>query len=89
MKMGVREFRERVSEVVNGSQPVTVTNNGRAVGTYIPLDFRDGKPAETGIDMVAWVAHREKFAREWRAATPDWRERLRSIGIDPDEDPLD
>lgn len=78
MKLGIKEFRERISEVSVGDEIVIVTNHGRRVGRYIPERPRD-------VDMDAWVREREAFSRNWRAGTPDWRDRLREAGIDPDE----
>lgn len=78
MKLGIKEFRERISEVSAGEEVVIITNHGRRVGRYIPERPRD-------VDMDAWVREREAFARKWRADTPDWRDRLRNAGLDPDE----
>jgi hypothetical protein len=76
MKMGIKEFRERISEVSLGREVVIVTHHGKRVGRYIP----DGlsKPA-ADIDMKAWVRDMEAFGRAWRARTPNWRELLREI----------
>ena len=76
MKMGVKEFRERFSEVSLGDDVVIVTYHGKRLGRYIP----DGncKPA-ADIDMKAWVAEREAHAKAWRARTPNWRDLLREI----------
>lgn len=76
MKMGIKEFRERISEVSLGEEMVIITHHGKRVGRYIP----DGicKPA-TDIDMEVWGAEREEFGRRWRARTPNWREMLREI----------
>ncbi len=78
MKMGIKEFRERISEVSTGDEVVIVTHHGRRVGRYIPE-----RPSD--LDINAWVEERKEFGRKWRAATPDWRDRLKSEGIDPDE----
>ena len=86
MKMGVREFRERISEVVNGDEPVIVTKNGEVVGRYTPL--RPKKPAEN-IDMDAWMRRIEAFQTDLKARTPDWRERLASIGLDENGELID
>jgi hypothetical protein len=82
MKVGIREFRERISELSLGREVVIVTHHGRRVGRYIPEPSR--KPAED-VDPDAWATERERFAREWRARTPDWRERLAAAGIPPEE----
>lgn len=78
MKLGIKEFRERISEVSTGDEVVIITNHGRRVGRYIPERPRN-------VDLDAWVREREAFSRKWRAETPDWRDRLKNAGLDPDE----
>lgn len=82
MKMGIKEFREKISEVSLGDQVVIVTHHGKRVGRYIPEGRR--KPAED-IDMEAWAKEREDFGRRWRARTPNWRELLREIDTPEEE----
>lgn len=83
MKMGIKEFRERLSEVANGAEPVTITHHGKVVGRYLPAR---GKPAET-IDVDRWADDLERRRDEWRAQTPDWRERMAAYGLGPDGEP--
>ncbi|HYN46514.1 MAG TPA: hypothetical protein VES64_07465 [Allosphingosinicella sp.] len=80
--MGIKEFRERISELSLGAEVVIVTHHGKRVGRYIPEPSR--KPAEN-IGIEEWAEERKRFAREWRARTPDWRERLAAAGIPPEE----
>ena len=82
MKMGIKEFRDRISEVSAGDKVVVVTHHGKPVGRYIPERAR--KPAEN-IDLDEWVRERDEAARRWRARTPDWRDRLRSLEIPEEE----
>lgn len=84
MKIGVKEFRERFSALAEGSEPVLVTKNGRVVGTYQPARTREEKIR----DWAEAEKRLEKFRTEWRANTPDWKERLASIGLDPEGEPL-
>lgn len=84
MKLGVKEFRERFSEIAEGDEPVLVTKNGRIVGKYQPA--RD--PIERRRDWAAIEARLARFRVEWRASTPDWQDRLASIGLGPDGEPL-
>lgn len=81
MKMGIKEFRERIGEVALGDELVVLTHHGKRVGRYVP----ERRNMADDIDMDAWVKRQEAFAREWRSATPDWREKLRAIG-EPDAD---
>lgn len=82
MKMGIKEFRERIGDVALGDEPVILTHHGKRVGQYIPDGAR--KPP-TDVDMGEWVKERLEFGRRWRARTPDWREQLRALG-EPEED---
>lgn len=78
MKMGVKEFRERFSEVAEGGEPVFVTKNGRVVGKYDPI-------STARFDNARWQTLEAKlagFREEWKARTPDWRERLSAAGFD-------
>ena len=78
MKMGIKEFRERIGEVSLGDEVVILTHHGRRVGRYVPERPRD-------VDMTTWTEERRAFGRKWRAQTPDWRVRLAAEGIDPAE----
>lgn len=82
MKMGIKEFRERIAEVSAGDEIVIVTHRGKRVGRYVPE--RVHRPAED-IDLDAWVREGEESSRRWRASTPDWREKLRVVGFPEDE----
>lgn len=84
MKMGVKEFRERFSELTEGSEPILVTKNGRIVGRFLPHHAKLAKD----VDLEAWAARLEDWRDEWKANTSDWRERLASYGLDDDGEPL-
>ena len=81
MKMGIKEFREKISEIALGDRPVVLTHHGKRVGQYIPDAIRQ----PTVTDPKAWLDECEAFGRKWRAATPDWREKLRAIGTPEEE----
>ena len=80
--MGVKEFRERLSECVHGNEAVAITHHGRVMGHYFPSV---AKPADTS-DLAGWADAREKFRDSWRARTPNWRELMRDAGLDPERD---
>ena len=84
MKLGIKEFRERLSELAHGDQQVVVTHHGKVLGRFVP---ERRKPAEN-IDLDAWAEGIEQSQREWRAKTPDWKERLAAYGLGPDGEPL-
>jgi antitoxin (DNA-binding transcriptional repressor) of toxin-antitoxin stability system len=81
MKMGIKEFRERISEVSMGDEIVVITHHGKRIGRYIPERTR---PAED-VDVSAWAKERIEFGRKWRAATPDWQSKLRAGGFSTEE----
>lgn len=81
MKMGVREFRERLSEVARGSDPVAITSNSRQLGVYYPEGTR-----LTG--QAAWLVGIESAQAEAAGRGVDLDERLRSIGLTPDGEPV-
>jgi antitoxin (DNA-binding transcriptional repressor) of toxin-antitoxin stability system len=83
MKMGVREFRSRISEVLRGSEPVELTSNGRVVAEVRPVTPRP--PAD---DIDEWRSRRLAFRDRWRETTPDWLERLTEFGVDEEGYPL-
>jgi hypothetical protein len=82
MKMGIKEFRERIAEVSAGDEVVIVTHRGKRVGRYIPERLH--RPARN-VDLEKWVIQGEESSRRWRVVTPDWQERLRAAGV-PDEE---
>jgi hypothetical protein len=36
-QVGIREFRDRATTYLSGSEPIAVSKHGRAIGFYIPL----------------------------------------------------
>lgn len=83
MKMGIKEFRERISEITERGEPVVVTNHGREVATYLPRRpvnlERARKAAE---DIKAWQ-------EELRAKGIEPEDILADMGLDPWGVPLD
>lgn len=53
IKVGVREFRERIASFLESDTPVAVTRHGETVGVYIPTRRRRPKTAELGDLRVA------------------------------------
>ena len=84
MKMGIKEFRERLGEVATGQEPVALTHHGRVVGHYLPIDRRrvaDG-------DLDGWVAARDRFRAQWKSGNPDWQEQLSRFGLNDEGEPF-
>jgi len=48
LKVGVREFRERISTFLESDTPVAVTRRGETVGVYVPTRRKQVKTAELG-----------------------------------------
>lgn len=46
IKVGVREFRERIASFLESDTPVAVTRRGETVGVYVPTRRRQPKAAE-------------------------------------------
>ena len=52
MKMGIKEFRERLSEVIQSGEPVIVTNHGKVLGTFSPLRPKDPARVKAAADSI-------------------------------------
>lgn len=46
IKVGVREFRERIASFLEADSPVAVTRRGETVGVYVPTRRKHPKAAE-------------------------------------------
>lgn len=46
LKVGVREFRERIASFLESDTPVAVTRRGETLGVYVPTRHRRRKAAE-------------------------------------------
>lgn len=84
MKMGVREFRERMTEVIHGTTPVVITSNGRRLGTFVP--DRRPKGQEAWEAVSAGVAAYQASLRDVGIEPED---KLAEMGLDPWGAPLD
>jgi PHD/YefM family antitoxin component YafN of YafNO toxin-antitoxin module len=56
IKVGVREFRERIASFLESDNPVAVTRRGETVGVYIPT--RSKKPKEAEVAELRAAAAR-------------------------------
>jgi hypothetical protein len=84
IELGIREFRERFSEVVNGKDFVVITNNGKEVGTFMPVVWKRDLAAAraAGEGIVAAQA-------ELRAKGVDLDAEMAKLGMKPSGEPLD
>lgn len=46
IKVGVREFRERIASFLESDTPVAVTRRGETLGVYVPTRRKHAKTAE-------------------------------------------
>jgi hypothetical protein len=46
LKVGVREFRERIASFLESDTPVAVTRRGETLGVYVPTRRKHPKAAE-------------------------------------------
>jgi hypothetical protein len=46
IKVGVREFRERIATFLESDRPVAVTRRGETLGVYVPTPRKRRKAAE-------------------------------------------
>ncbi len=82
MEIGVRELRNRLSELVNGNHHITVTNKGRVIGEFTPATID-----QPTIGRDEWLAGRRAARDRWKSEVPDWEERLSGHGLDVEGEP--
>ena len=83
MKMGIKEFRERLSEIVRKGEPVVITNHGKVVGTFAPLRPKDPERVHQAAESI------RRWQEEMKAKGVDLEAALAAEGIAPDGTPLD
>lgn len=76
MKMGIKEFRERLSEVAHGTELVEITHHGRVVGEFRPRRKDPAKLREAAAAIQRWQG-------EMRARGIDLEAELAASGIGP------
>lgn len=84
IKVGVREFRERISSFLESDIPVAVTRRGETLGVYVPTRRKRAKTAEfselkaaadrlaktlAGVDEEELVAEFKELRRRGKGAT--------------------
>lgn len=83
IELGIREFRERLSEVANGTDMVSVTSNGVEVGTYLPKRWlRDVGRARKAAAAVA------RARADLTARGMDLDREMAALGLTPYGEPL-
>lgn len=82
MKMGIKEFRERLSEITRGTDQIEVTHHGRVVGTFKP-SRRDPEKIRVAAEGI------RRWQEEMLAKGVNLEAELASVGIAPDGSPID
>jgi antitoxin (DNA-binding transcriptional repressor) of toxin-antitoxin stability system len=77
MKMGVKEFKERISEVTERGEPVIVTHHGRTIANYFPRKPKDPKKIKEAADAI------RKWQDDMKIKGIDLDAVLAERGIDP------
>ena len=86
MKMGIKEFRERLGEVARGDEPVQLTDRGRVIGVYNPLPRWTAERRERALKAAGEI---ERMQAELRASGIEPHDILAEMGLDPLGLPLD
>jgi antitoxin (DNA-binding transcriptional repressor) of toxin-antitoxin stability system len=83
VKMGIKEFREKISEVTALGEPVVITNHGKPVGSFAPFKRKDPKKIKKAAEEIL------RWQDEMRAKGIDLDAVLAGLGLDPWGAPLD
>jgi len=81
IRVGVREFRERIASYLESDTPVAVTRHGETVGIYVPAprrrrDITDAAELRAAADRLAEALSQiseEELVTEFRAARRNGR----------------
>lgn len=83
MKLGIKEFRERIAEVTASGEPVVITHHGRPVASYAPFKRKDPEAVrQAATDIGNWQS-------EMTAKGIDFEAILAGLGLDPWGEPVD
>lgn len=90
--IGVREFREKLADYLEGGRPLAITRHGRTLGYFIPARKQDRKAKLAALRAVAkdldamiasWGAPEEELMEEYRQIKRQHREAARDVSKDP------
>ena len=90
IKVGVREFRERIASFLESDTPVAVTRRGETLGVYVPTRRRYPKTAElselrAAADRLAKAladVNEEELVAEWNCVGAARAPRAKMIVLD-------
>jgi hypothetical protein len=87
VKVGIREFRERLAGYLESSTPLAITRHGETLGFYIPAQKRSRKAeleamraaAKDLDEMIAsWGASEDELMEEYKGILRSAREKRRN-----------
>ena len=67
----VKEFRDRATELLRGSEPLLITRRGKAVGLYLPLGETKDLPFHLRRELHFLLARAVREAREEKGVTDE------------------
>ena len=86
VKIGIREFREKLAGYLESDKPLAITRHGETLGFYIPAQRRSRKAELAGMraaakeldEMIAsWGATEEELMDEYKQIRRSAREKKR------------
>lgn len=80
MKMGIKEFRERLGEVARGSEPVQLTDRGQVIGIYNPLPRMTDEQRAEAIKALEELG---RLQEQWQRDGYDPDAAMAELGLDP------
>ena len=83
MKMGIKEFRDKLGELAEGASVIELTKHGKVVGQYRPRKPFDPIAAKRALEDVA------RWQAEMREKGVEPEDLLAEMGLDPWGAPLD
>jgi hypothetical protein len=87
VKVGMREFRERLAGYLESGTPLAIMRHGQTLGYYIPAKMRSRKAeleamraAAIGLDEMikSWGAGEEELMEEYKGIQKTAREKRRN-----------
>ena len=87
LKVGVREFREKLAGYLEGGTPLAIMRHGETLGYYIPAQKRNRKAelqilraAAKDLDQIitSWGAREDELMEEYKGIRRAAREKRRN-----------
>jgi antitoxin (DNA-binding transcriptional repressor) of toxin-antitoxin stability system len=82
MKLGIKEFRERISEVTASGEPVVVTNHGKPVASFAPFKRKDPEMVRKAAEEI------RRWQTEMKAKGINPEAVLAGLGLDAWGEPV-